>query len=263
MSTGTWSVEQYERFADVRARPFFELLARVPSALEPVRIADLGCGSGSLTQTLADRFPAALIEGVDSSEAMLEAARKRERPGHLTFRRGTLEGWRPEAPVDLLVSNAALHWASDHPALLTAWSHALSPRGVLAFQVPANFAAPSHRELYALCDSPRWSPKLGNVARGAVLTLEAYVRHLHSLHLEVDAWQTTYVHVLAGEAPVLEWMKGTTLRPMLAVLTQEEQAAFLHEYGERLDASYLRIEDRVLFPFTRRFIVAQATARGR
>lgn len=253
-------MQQYERFAEERARPFHELLARVPPDLAPRVIVDLGCGPGRLTATLQTRWPGAQVCGIDSSEAMLEAARAGAKPHGLSFTRGDLAHWRAEAPVDLIVSNAALHWVEDHAQVLARWSGSLRPGGVVAFQVPGNFSAPSHRLLYALTDSPVWADRLSRIARGAVLPLGAYVRLLQSLGLQTDAWQTTYLHVLEGEKPVLEWMKGTTLRPILAALCAREKERFLAAYGEALEQSYPSHPGGVIFPFTRLFVVARRAA---
>lgn len=252
----TWNVQQYERFTHERGRPFHELLARVPPDFTPRAIVDLGCGSGRLTRTLLERWPAAHVLGIDSSEEMLDAAAAGASEP-LTFARGQIERWHADATVDLVVSNAALHWIDDHPAVLARWSAALRPGGVLAVQVPANFAAPSHQHLYALAESRPWRDRLGRLRRGAVLPLVEYVRLLRSLGLEVDAWETTYLHALEGERPVLEWMKGTALRPLLAALSPPEQETFLAAYAAALERSYPSSAPGVLFPFRRLFMVAR------
>ncbi|HEU5033520.1 MAG TPA: trans-aconitate 2-methyltransferase [Mycobacteriales bacterium] len=251
-----WDPEQYARYADERSRPFRELVARVGAA-EPRHVVDLGCGSGELTASLLDRWPSARVVGVDSSAEMVAAAATHAVDGRLSFVQADAAAWRPDQPVDVVVSNALLQWVPDHLDLLTTIAGWLAPQGWLAFQVPDNFDAPSHTLLRDLRSSPRWRDRLGAGAdRGAAVERpERYLRALQAAGLEVDVWQTTYLHVLVGEDPVLEWVKGTALRPVLSVLDQDEQRQFLGEYGAQLRAAYPGTENGTVFPFRRTFAV--------
>jgi trans-aconitate 2-methyltransferase len=253
----TWDPHQYLRFADERGRPFFELVARV-GAETARRVVDLGCGPGELTATLAARWPEALVEGVDSSPAMIAEAAARAIPGRLRFSRGDLRDWRPDGPVDVLVSNAALHWVPAHADLLARWVDGLTPGGWLAFQVPGSDGQPSHVILDELRASPRWRDQLGAPEGGPrVLEPADYLDRLVRLGCAVDAWETTYLHVLPGADPVLEWVRGTTLRPVLTALPPGEQDAFLAEYGRRLREAYPPGPAGTVLPFRRLFVVAR------
>jgi trans-aconitate 2-methyltransferase len=255
-----WDPVQYGAFAGERRRPFVELLARV-GAERPAHVVDLGCGDGALTATLLERWPGASVAGVDSSPDMLAQASARAVPGRLAFQRGTIEEWRPERPVDVLVSNAALQWVPGHPPLLRRLLAAVAPAGWLAVQMPANHDAPTHTELAALCRSPRWSDRLGDYGRRdwPVLDPAAYLELLAGASQVVDVWETTYLHVLTGSDPVLEWVRGTALRPVLAALAgdQAAEADFLAEYGERIRAAYPASAHGTVLPFRRIFVVAQ------
>jgi trans-aconitate 2-methyltransferase len=211
-----WDPAQYGRYAAERGRPFGDLLGRVGAAA-PRRVVDLGCGPGTLTALLAARWPDALVEGVDASPEMI--ARAASVPG-VVFGVGDVREWTMPADCDVLISNATLQWVPGHDALLRSWARTLPLRGWLAFQVPGNFAAPSHALLRALAESERWAPLLGGVLRheDAVLSPASYADLLLSCGLAVDVWETTYLHVLAGPDPVLEWMRGTGLRPVLGAL---------------------------------------------
>lgn len=255
-----WNPAQYERFRDERKRPFFELLARV-DASAPAQVVDLGCGTGDLTLVLAERWPMARVTGVDSSEAMVAEAR-RTATDRVHFELADLARWTPSAPVDVLVSNAALHWLPDHPALLTRLVSLLAPGGVLAFQVPANFEAPSHRRIDEVRALPRFAPALTHVRRGHAEPLDAYEAWLAGMGLTVDAWDTTYLHVLPGEDAVLQWLLGTTLRPVLAALGPEESQAFLDTLRPLLRSDYPAAERGTPFRFTRRFVVASRREGG-
>lgn len=253
----TWDPAQYERYAGERSRPFFELLGRV-AAERPRRVADLGCGTGALTATLAERWPHALVEGVDRSPEMIAEAAARAVPGRLRFAAADLRDWRPDAPLDVVVSNATLQWVPEHVDLLPAWVAALAPGGWLAFQVPGNDRSPSHVILDELRSSARWRGALAGAAPGPrVREPEEYLVELAGLGCSVDAWETTYLHVLAGPDPVLEWVKGTALRPVLTSLAGEEREAFLAEYGARLREAYPARPFGTVLPFRRLFVVAR------
>lgn len=254
-----WSPEQYRKFADERSRPFFDLLARVDA--DPRLVADLGCGPGDLTASLLARWPAARVWGVDSSSEMLERARALEEPGRLEFVLADLRDWEPQAPLDLVVSNATLQWLPDHEALIPRLAGMVAPGGTIAFGVPGNFEAPSHTILAELRSSSRWRERAGEGATrsGAVQSPAWYLGRLAGLGFAVDAWETTYLHVLPGENAVLEWVKGTALRPVLAALTAAEGAEFLSEYGTRLREAYPQRPHGTVLPFRRLFVVARRT----
>ncbi|MFP2910472.1 methyltransferase domain-containing protein [Pyxidicoccus sp. 3LFB2] len=254
-----WDPTQYSQFRDERKRPFFELLMRV-DVDAPSHVADLGCGTGDLTRVLAGRWKDARVYGVDSSDAMVEEARRRPPPESLRFEVADLASWAPPAPLDVLISNAALHWVPAHDALLRRLVAMLAPGGVLAFQVPANFEAPSHRHIDDVRALPRFAAKLEPVRRGHAESLATYEALLSGEGLAVDAWETAYLHVLPGEDAVLEWLLGTTLRPVLAALGQEEGQAFLDTLRPLLRQSYPKHARGTPFLFTRRFVVAR---RGR
>ena len=227
-----WDAGQYLKFADERSRPFFDLLARV-AAPNPHFIADLGCGPGNLTRTLAERWPTAKIVGVDNSAQMLEQAKASATPG-LEFIHADLASWTPDRPVDLLASNAALQWVPGHAALFPRLAGLLSATGTLAVQMPYHFHNPAHLIIEETKTDRRWSKTLSGVGlhQQSVLPLMWYVERLHELSLTVDAWQTTYIHVLSGENPVLDWFKGTALRPLLSALEPAAHDDFLHELGD-------------------------------
>jgi trans-aconitate 2-methyltransferase len=255
-----WDPVQYGRYSDERGRPFHDLMARV-FAEEPERVVDLGCGDGALTAILARRWPAATVLGVDSSESMLAEASSRS-TGRLTFELSTIEDWQPEHPVDVLVCNAALHWVPDHATQLPRLVGALAPGGWLAVQVPGNADAPSHALLAELRRSPRWRDRL---AAGAgrwpdTLNPAGYLDLLARLGCAVDAWETTYAHVLTGSDPVLDWVRGTALRPVLAALSPAEAADFEADYGAALRSAYPPAPYGSVVPFRRIFVVARAAS---
>lgn len=248
-----WDPVQYARFGDERSRPFFELTARI-LAPDPRSVLDVGCGSGELTVTLAERWPGAEVRGIDSSAEMLSRA---PAGAGVTFAEGDARTLSATG-VDVLVSNAVLQWVPEHRELLVRWASELNPGGWLAFQVPANFNAPSHSLMRYVARAPRWAAKLHGAARTpeAVDSPAAYVELLATAGLTVDAWETEYQHVLQGEDPVLEWVRGTALRPILAALSERDAEAFSFEYGTMLRDAYPRRPFGTLFGFARTFVVA-------
>jgi trans-aconitate 2-methyltransferase len=256
-----WDPATYLRFGSERARPFFDLLTQV-HADDPRFVVDLGCGPGHLTALLAARWPEAQVLGVDNSPQMIEAAMAEAGPGRgvaarLAFALADIRDWQPRRPVDVFISNAVLQWVPGHLTLLTSWAGWLAPGGWLAFQVPGNFDQPSHTILRDLASSPRWESRLRGVAlnRQAV-DPGAYLDLLASAGCEVDAWETTYLHVLPGEDAVLEWYRGSGLRPVLAALPEAEAAEFTGEYAARIREAYPPAPYGTVLPFRRVFVVA-------
>jgi trans-aconitate 2-methyltransferase len=252
-----WDPGQYLRYADERGRPFFDLLARVPAS-GPGYVVDLGCGPGNLTATLTSRWPRAEVLGVDNSPEMITAARQAAQAPRLTFALDDISTWQPERPVDVLVSNAALQWVPGHLKVVRRLLTLLSPGGWLAFQLPGNLDQPSHAVLQELVRSARWQPLLA----GVQLNRQArdpsdYLDLLARAGCAVDAWETTYLHVLAGPDPVVEWYRGTGLRPVLAALGAAEAEEFTADYGERVARAYPAAPYGTVLPFRRVFVVAR------
>ncbi len=257
-----WDPGTYLAFEDERSRPFFDLVRRV-GAEDPQRVVDLGCGPGQLTATLAERWPRAHVLGVDSSTEMLEAAEAHAIAGRLTFAPGDAATWEPDGPIDVLVTNAALQWVPDHRRLLARYASWLAPGGWFAMQVPGNFDQPSHELARQLASSPRWKATLGGaLTRGitAVDTPQVYAAELIGAGCRVDAWETTYLQVLAGPDAVLNWIRGTALRPVLTALDPAGRDQFLAELAPQLRDAYPERPWGTSFPFRRVFVVAQRPA---
>ncbi len=259
-----WDPSLYGRYAGERAQPFFDLTARI-SAVAPRNVVDLGCGTGALTQTLAERWPAARILGIDSSPHMVNRANEAAGgSSRLTFELRDLAAWLPDETTEVVISNAALQWVPEHRELLAAWGAALADGAWLAFQVPGNYAAPSHRLMREVAASERWRSQLDGVLRSedAVSEPEEYLRLLSGLGFTTTAWETTYLHVLAGEDPVLEWVRGTGLRPALQALPPAAAVEFEADYARLLRQAYPQTELGTVFPFRRIFVVGLKDGRA-
>jgi trans-aconitate 2-methyltransferase len=260
----TWDPQQYLRFDDERSRPFFELIARVPplatGANSRPLVVDLGCGAGNLTAALGDRWPDAEILGVDNDPNMLAAAAANA-SDRVRFEDGDVATWTSPRQADLIVSNATLQWVPGHRELLAHLLKQLRPGGCLAFQVPGNLDDPHHVAIRNLRATTPWAglaslSDLPHVTHRSH-TADEYLDTLAPLCATVDAWDTTYLHVLQGPDPVLEWVKGTALRPILGRLEPEQSAAFCTELAPLLQAAYPSRSWGTPFPFRRVFVVAR------
>jgi trans-aconitate 2-methyltransferase len=252
-----WDPQVYRQFSDERNRPFFDLLARV-RAENPALVVDLGCGPGDLTATLADRWPNARIVGLDNSPEMIDRARNRV-TDRLTFELADVAAWQMTPDVDVVVSNAVFQWVPGHLALIREWARVAAPGTWIGWQVPGNFNAPSHALMRELAGSERWSGQLAGLLRHADVVGEPadYWGLLTAEGFLAEAWETTYLHVLQGDDPVLNWVRGTALRPVLAVLDPGDAAQFEQEYAALLREAYPAGERGTLFPFRRLFCVGQ------
>jgi len=269
-----WDPARYLTYADERGRPFVELIARVP-ATAPSTVVDLGCGPGNLTRLLAERWPQARVVGIDSSPEMIATARASG--AAVDFEVGDLREWvstrsttggarsTTGSAADVLVSNATLQWVPGHLDLLPALVAAVAPGGWLAFQVPGNFDEPSHTLRAELAAETPYAEHTAGVASPAAHDAATYLEALSALGCEVDAWETTYLHVLHGEDPVFTWVSGTGARPTLQVLEEadpELRRRFEEEFKSRLRAAYPDTGQGVVLPFRRVFVVAQTVGEA-
>ena len=252
----TWSPAQYLAFEDDRTRPVRDLVAAIPGG-DARMVVDLGCGPGNSTEVLAARFPGAGISGLDSSAEMIAAAKQRLPSLH--FAVADIAAWDAPGPFDVLLANAVLQWVPDHAALLPRLLGRLAPGGSLAVQMPDNLNEPAHRLMRQVAAEGPWAAKLAAAAgaRTGMGSADWYYGVLRPGCSRVDVWRTTYFHTLAGGADaVVEWFKGSGLRPFLAPLDDGERAGFLRRYRDAVAAAYPALPDgAVLLPFPRLFMV--------
>ena len=253
--THRWDPDRYLTYADERGRPFVELVSRI-GAESPASVVDLGCGPGNLTTLLTERWPDASVLGLDPSPEMIATARAVDPT--VTWQVGDLRDWAAAAgdPVDVLVSNATLQWLPDHLDLLGALVARVRSGGWLAFQVPGNFGEPSHTIRTELAAETPYAAHTQDVAVPSSHDPAVYLERLTALGCDVDAWETTYLHVLTGPDPVFTWVSGTGARPTLQALPDDLRPGFEAEFRRRLRAAYPERGGRVVLPFRRVFVVA-------
>jgi trans-aconitate 2-methyltransferase len=251
----TWEPQTYLRYSEIRFRAGLDLIARIPKA-DYATIYDLGSGTGHLTRILADTFPNSKVIGIDSSPEMLAEAR-REFPA-MSWQEADINSWHPPAPPDLIFSNAAFHWIPAHETLFPSLLQMLRPGGAFAIQMPHHFESPSHLELKDLVQQSEWRARLEPLLLAPVPSPETYWRWFspHARHL--DLWETIYLQVLDGADPVVNFMRGTALRPFLTALSPADGARFVDAFAKRMAAAYPpQANGQTLFPFRRIFMVAQ------
>jgi trans-aconitate 2-methyltransferase len=251
-----WNPDVYLTFADHRGRPFFDLTSRV-GAEKPRRVVDLGCGPGNLTATLSQRWPDAVIEAVDSSPEMVEAARERGVDAVI----GEIAQWSPKPDTDVVVSNAALQWVPGHADLMIRWAGLLPAGAWIAMQVPGNFDAPSHQAVREVARSAPFADALRDMPwreEHVIETPRRYADLLTDAGCTVDAWETTYIHQLTGATPVLDWITGTALTQVKSRLSEEAWQRYRQAIIPLLSEAYpARSDGTTFFPFRRIFVVAR------
>ena len=250
-----WNPAQYLRFGNERLQPAIDLIARI--RLEsPEVIYDLGCGTGTGTVMLKERWPEAMVTGVDASESMLERTQTLE--ANVSWQQSDLNTWEPDEPPDLLFSNAALHWLDHHETLFSRLFSRLAPGGVLAVQMPHNFSAPTHTLIADTVRAGPWRERLEpHLREHPVMEGAAYYDMFGPISTRVDLWETTYFHVLGGDDPVVEWTKGSILAPLLDLLEGTEMESFLEMYRSLIAKAYPQQNDgKTVLPFRRLFIMA-------
>ncbi|MGE3873788.1 MAG: trans-aconitate 2-methyltransferase [Parvibaculaceae bacterium] len=250
-----WSSAQYLKFSDERTRAARDLLAQVPLKA-PRLVYDLGCGPGNSTELLMERYPEARIVGIDSSPDML--AKARHSYPHTSFIEGDLASWQPPEEPDLLFANAVFQWVPDHLHILRRLIATLPKGGVLAVQMPDNLDEPSHVAMRETASEGPWARKLekpGRV-RDRLPPPAAYYDALRPLATRIDIWHAIYNHPLDGPGGIVEWVKGTGLRPYIDPLDSDEREAYLARYRERIAEAYpLASDGKALLRFPRLFIV--------
>jgi trans-aconitate 2-methyltransferase len=256
-----WDAELFLRFEAERAWPARDLISRIEGA--PRLAVDLGCGPGTSTRLLAERFPDAEIVGIDSSPGMLAEARRRL-PG-VAFEEVDIARWKPTRRPDLIFADSALQWVAAHETLFPRLMSQLADGGTLAVQMPDNRQEPSHALMRLIAADGPWSDRLVPIAktRAVIATHTDYYSWLRPLSAKLEIWQTTYVHPIAGVDAVVDWFRGSALLPFLAPLNADERTEFLARYRRELAEAYDVEPDarELLFLYPRLFLLVRKPHR--
>ena len=251
----TWEPQTYLCYSEIRFRAGLDLIARIPRA-HYAQIYDLGSGTGHLTSILADTFPGSKVIGIDSSREMLAEAR-REFPT-ISLQEADINSWHPPTAPDLIFSNAAFQWVPAHEKIFPSLLRSLRPAGILAIQMPRHFESPSHLELKDLVAQSEWRNQLEPLLLATVPPPETYWRWLSPHARDLDIWETIYLQVLDGPDPVVNFMRGTALRPFLSALSAAQGNRLVAAFAKRMVAAYPpQANGQTLFPFRRLFMVAR------
>lgn len=254
MRTTDWSPATYLKFEDERTRPARDLLAQVGDV--EGAIIDMGCGPGNSTELLVERFPDRSVIGLDSSATMLAEARLRL-PG-VVFAVADATTWLPPSDTGLVFANAIYQWVPEHLETLPRVLAGLKPGATLAVQMPDNLAEPTHRLMSSVAADAHWADRLASAAREKLSAVSAYYDALAPFASRLEIWHTVYNHVMPDAAAIVEWVRGTGLRPFLLPLSPNEQAEFLARYLAEIERAYPPLHDsKRLLRFPRLFIVAR------
>ena len=262
LASTVWDANLYLKFVDARMRPALDLMGRLDpaNAGRPGHaIYDLGCGAGNISRILAERFPGAPVVGIDSSEQMLEKARSQTADPRVSFAKGDLAHFKPDAPPSMLYSNAAYQWLPGHIDMFPGLMKLLPSGGQLAIQMPRNHEAPSHALMHQAAKAGPWASKLAGI--GGISRVEEpaqYFDVLKPFSSDLEVWESIYQQVLTGKDPVAQYTASTGLRPFLEALAEPERAQFYAAYARLIAEAYpTRADGITLFPFRRLFIVAR------
>jgi trans-aconitate 2-methyltransferase len=250
----TWSPLTYLQFNDERTRAARDLLAQVPLG-SARKVVDVGCGPGNSTALLLARFPGTEILGIDSSPAMIAEARRSVPTAR--FLEADASAWLPPPDTDLVFANAIYQWIPDHLVLFPRLLACLKPGAVVAVQMPDNVAEPTHQLMREVADDGPWAERLCGVARPTLQPVGAFFDALWPASARLDIWHTIYNHALDGPDAIVDWVRGTGLRPFIDPLPPDERAEFLSRYRDRIAEAYPpHAGGKVLLRFPRLFIVA-------
>lgn len=257
----TWNSEIYSRFLDLRTRPARDLLAVIPDSFQPKIVYDLGCGPGNSTVLLKNRWPDAVVVGLDSSSNMLKAA-KLTYP-ELEFVEGDLALFTPTEKIDCLFANASLQWLDHHETLIPRLLKFLSPGGMLAIQMPNNFHSGLHQAgVRVLQNHLPWQVLLKKLRHGLCSEPVYQLPQYYDLLVKAEIshpilWETEYFQEMPDYPHLFDWVKGTFLRPVLEVMDDENRDQFTKAYLSAITKEYPRqANHKILLPFRRIFMVA-------
>lgn len=252
-----WNVLQYLKYEKERTRPAVDLADRIRWA-NISKAVDIGCGPATSTVLLRDRFPKARLLGVDFSENMLKKARETLPDAEFLALDISSENWGLEKDYDLVFSNACIQWVPDHPKLLRRMMELLRKDGILAVQVPLSRDQPVHQLIAELTQSKKWRDRFPGTRVFYTLSVDEYYDLLAGLSVEFEIWSTTYCHRMKSYEDIIEWMKGTGLRPYLSVLSSEEEKEFLADMLAGVKKRYsVQRNGEILFRFPRLFFTAK------
>ena len=254
-----WSAEQYSKFEKERTLPAVDLADSI-RVNDPEKIIDIGCGIGNSTAVLRKKYPKAQIVGADSSEDMLNTARKNYPEIEFIKLDVATELASLSSDFDIVFSNACIQWIPDHRELLKSLMTLLRPGGVLAVQIPRQKKHPMHGIINAVAGSEKWRYKIKNMRASNILTEEEYYDILSELSSDFRIWETTYFHDMPSHDSIIEWYKGTGLRPYLEQLNDTDKNSFEYDVLQETKKQYpLQRNGHIIFRFPRLFFLCRKT----
>jgi trans-aconitate 2-methyltransferase len=228
--TRDWDARTYDRVADPMTRWGTGVLERLPLEGDE-RVLDAGCGTGRVTELLAERLPGGRVVALDGSPAMIEAARERLAPFGERIEYVVADLGQPlpiEGEVDAILSTATLHWVPDHDALFANLAAVLRPGGWLVAQFGgAGNIATITRVLEGMDGD--WS--LGAHFETPIAT----VGRLDAAgFVDIECWLKDEPTRFEPGEPFETYLGTVVLGAQLERLPEPERGPFVHEVAERL-----------------------------
>ena len=251
-----WDSSQYLKFKSERTQPAIDLVNRI-TVKNPNNIIDIGCGPGNSSFELKKSFPSARVLGIDNSENMIKAAN--DRYGDIEFKLcdASTELCKIGEKFDVVFSNACIQWVPDHKPLLENMMSLLNNGGMLAVQMPMNYEEPIHKIMSAVAVSEKWKDKLGFQRHFYTLSPEEYFDILSEISSGFSIWQTTYFHIMESHDDIIQWYRGTGMRPYLSRLSETDGAEFENDVKRELVKAYPKQKNgKIIFRFPRLFFTA-------
>lgn len=252
-----WNSNQYLKFKNERTQPSIDLVNRI-SVIDSKKILDMGCGPGNSTQVLKERFPNAHILGVDNSKEMIETAKNELPDLDFDICDASKELSKLSDDFDIVFSNACIQWVPDHPKLIKEMFGLLRKGGELAVQIPMNYNEPIHKIIGEVSENEKWKSYFDNPRIFYTLSQSEYFDLLSEITQDFCIWETVYCHRLKSHEAIMEWYRGTGLRPYLSVLSEEKKKEFEKDIFDRLVQEYKAQKNgEIIFRFPRFFFIAR------
>ena len=251
-----WSANQYTKFIKERTQPAIDLANKITIS-NPHNIIDIGCGPGNSTRVLADKFKDAYIVGADNSQNMLDKAKSQNPDLNFMMFDASKDFTDIKERFDVVFSNACIQWIPNHRELIKNMMGILNDGGVLAVQTPMNYKEPIHRIIEELVCSDKWKKYFPNPRAFYNLKPEEYFDLLSKISSDFTIWETVYCHRMPSHESIMEWYKGTGLRPYLNELSEYDAEEFEREvYNEVVKAYPIQSNGEIIFRFPRFFFTA-------
>lgn len=249
-----WNPEKYNEFKTLRYQPFFDLVTHIQDKPN-MKVIDLGCGTGELTNMLSERLTNPSVKGIDSSKEMLEKAKEFT---SIQFEQQTIEEQiNTEEKWDLVFANASIQWADNHHELFPKIISLLNPDGQLAIQMPCQNENLLNQIVLELVQEEPYRTGLNNWKRiSPVLTMDDYAQILfENGGMDIIIYQKVYPMIAKSHDELYEFISGSTLVPYFERFEESIKNQFIKEFKARIKKRFRKTPS--LYAFKRILLYAR------